>query len=68
MSFLYPKQSIYTFIFSALFLPTSSAFTSLTYLNGVFVTDAFFFFFVVVLIRISILKSLHLNLKEIFIF
>ncbi|MAJ90390.1 MAG: hypothetical protein CMD08_03850 [Flavobacteriales bacterium] len=69
MSFLYPKQSIYTFIFSALFLPTSSAFTSLTYLNGVFVTDAFFLFLlVVVLIRISILKSLHLDLKEIFYF
>ena len=69
MSFIYPKQSIYTFIFSALFLPTSSAFTSLTYLNGVFVTDAFFLFLlVVVLIRISILKSLHLDLKEIFYF
>ena len=65
----YPKKAIFLFILLSIIIPTSSAFTSLTYYNGFFVLDAFFLSLtVVLLIRIAIIRKVHINIKEILLF
>ena len=65
----FPKKSILFFTLLTVFLPTSSAFSNLTYLNGIFVLDSFFLpLAIIVFIRLSILKSYQLKFSEIFYF
>jgi hypothetical protein len=65
----FPKKSILFFTLLTVSLPTSSAFSNLTYLNGIFVLDSFFLpLAIIVFIRLSILKSYQLKFSEIFYF
>lgn len=65
----FPKKSVLFFTLLTISLPTSSAFTNLTYLNGIFVLDSFFLpLVIIVFLRLTILKSLQLKFSEIFYF
>ena len=67
--YVFSKKSILFFTLLTVFLPTSSAFSNLTYLNGIFVLDSFFLpLAIIVFIRLSILKSYQLKFSEIFYF
>jgi len=65
----YPKKAIFLFILLSVLIPTSSAFTNLTYSSGFFVIDAFFLALtIIMLIRIAILRKVHINIREILFF
>ena len=68
LCFLKPKSAVILFIILAILAPTSSSFSSLTYLNGIFALDAFFLpLLILVCVRVSIIKFIQLNKSEIFL-
>lgn len=65
----HPKEATFLFIILAIAVPTSSAFTNLTYLNGFFVVDSFFIpLSVIMFMRVAILKTIRLTKREVFLF
>ena len=64
-----PRIATLLFILLAITIPSSSAFTNLTYLNGIFVLDSFFLpLSCLMFFRVAIYKSIQLNKEEIFLF
>jgi len=64
-----PKIATFLFIILAIIVPTSSAFTNLTYLHGFFVVDSFFIpLSIIMFVRVAILKSIQLTKREVFLF
>jgi hypothetical protein len=64
-----PKIAIFLFIILAIIVPTSSAFTNLTYLNGLFAVESFFIpLSFIMFVRLAILKKISLTKIEIFLF
>jgi len=65
----YPKIATFLFIILAVVIPSSSAFTNLTYLNGFFVVESFFIPLIfIVFVRVAILKRIRLIKREMFLF